>query len=64
MRLLAQAAHMSPEHLHRTQQFAQWLLDVGDGVINEENDNITLPPGIFIYPISFLLYNNFSYQSF
>ena len=51
MRLLAQAAHMSPEHLHRTQQFAQWLLDVGDGIVNTNDDNIALPPGTPIHPI-------------
>jgi hypothetical protein len=45
MRLLAQAAHMSPAQLLHTQRFARWLLDLGDGVINEDDDNITLPPG-------------------
>jgi hypothetical protein len=46
MRLLAQAAHMSPPQLQHTQQFAKWLLDVGDGTIND-GDDIELPPGIF-----------------
>ena len=50
MRLLAQARHMAPEHLQRTRQFAQWLLDIGDGTINEDDDKVTLPPGIPIYP--------------
>jgi hypothetical protein len=47
MRLLAQAAHMSPPQLQRTQLFAKWLLDIGDGLLNDE-DNVTLPPGTFL----------------
>jgi hypothetical protein len=42
MRLLAQARHMSPDQLHYTQDFAAWLLNVGNGSINEEN-NVNLP---------------------
>jgi hypothetical protein len=45
MRLLAQAAHMSPPQLQHTQQFAKWLLDLGDGIDND-GDQVELPPGI------------------
>ena len=42
MRLLAQARHMSLDQQHYTQDFAAWLLNVGNGSINEEN-NVNLP---------------------
>ena len=45
MRLLGQAAHMTPPQLQRTQLFAKWLLDIGDGLLNDDEDNVTLPPG-------------------
>jgi hypothetical protein len=52
MRLLGQAAHMSPLELQHTEQFANWLLNVGDGSTNNADDEIDLPPSI--PPLSFL----------
>jgi hypothetical protein len=58
MRLLAQAAHMSPQELQHTQRFASWLLNIGNGSINNENNEVILPPSTLL----FKLYSYFFYQ--
>jgi hypothetical protein len=46
MRVLGQAAIMTPEeHMHAT-EFVAWQLKVGDGSTNSDGISITLPPGI------------------
>ena len=54
MRLLAQAAYMSPLELQHTERFANWLLNVGDGSMNNENNEIDLPPSISPFSFVFL----------
>jgi hypothetical protein len=45
MRLLAQAANMSPEELLYATEFAAWQLKVGNGKANEDGVSIKLPSG-------------------
>jgi len=50
MRLFQQLNHTSEEAIKyplRAQQFAAWLLEVGEGKRNQEN-KIMLPPGIIL----------------
>ena len=50
MRLFQQLNHASEEAIKyplRAQQFAAWLLEVGEGKRNQEN-KIMLPPGIIL----------------
>ena len=47
MCLLAQARVMSHLEHEYTQNFAKWLLDVGNGDLNDQ-DNIALPSGMLL----------------
>jgi ATP-dependent DNA helicase PIF1 len=45
MRVLGQAAIMTPEEHAYTTQFAAWQLKVGDGSANDDGISMKLPPG-------------------
>jgi ATP-dependent DNA helicase PIF1 len=45
MRVLAQAANMTPEERIHATQFAAWQLEVGEGTANDDGISIKLPPG-------------------
>jgi hypothetical protein len=45
MRVLAQAANMTPEERIHATQFAAWQLEVGEGTTNDDGISIKLPPG-------------------
>ena len=47
MRLLAQAHLMTPLQHEYIQNFAKWLLDVGNGDLNDQ-DEIALPSGMLL----------------
>jgi hypothetical protein len=46
MRLLAQSARMTPTEYEHANQFAEWLLEVGDGK-TDHGTKVELPEGIF-----------------
>ena len=45
MRVLAQAASMTPEEWIHAIQFAAWQLQVGEGPANDDGISVKLPPG-------------------
>ena len=45
MRVLAQAANMTPEERIHATEFAAWQLEVGEGTANDDGISIKLPPG-------------------
>src|SRR5271154_422110 len=45
MRVLAQAANMTPEERIHATEFAAWQLEVGEGTANDNGISIKLPPG-------------------
>ena len=54
MRLLANAEEMTPNDRLQAEEFAAWLLQVGEGRLNNLDDSMTvkLPSGIIQYHIS------------
>lgn len=47
MRLLAQSDLMSSEEQRNTNEFAQWLIQLGDGTLND-NTEMLLPNGTLL----------------